>query len=132
MTLTEFLTARLDEDEAAARDAYYEGQRWITEEEGVYRYPDDDLDLVHSANRKTDARHIARWDPARVLREVEAGRAILAEHRTAAGWSSENWPRTLRLLAAVWSDHPDYQQKWGPSQASVTGPEIIPVTPHRT
>jgi Family of unknown function (DUF6221) len=128
--LVEFLTARLDEDAAAARDAYYEGQRWITEEEGVYRYPDDDLDLVHYANRKTDARHIARWDPARVLREVEAKRAVLAEHqsepmrnvawngckvcRDPSGWP-QPWPcHTLRHIIAVYSDHPDYQQEWKP------------------
>lgn len=74
--LVAFISARLGEDEAAARDAYYEGQRWITEEEGVYRYPDDEL--VHMADRKRDARHIALHDPARVLREVEAKRKILA------------------------------------------------------
>ena len=33
--LITFLKARLDEDEAAARDSYHEGQRWLTEEEGA-------------------------------------------------------------------------------------------------
>ena len=126
--LAAFLNARLDEDEAAARDAYYEGQRWITEEEGVYRYPvfSDpvnpayaDQELVQMADRKRDARHIARWDPARVLREVEAKRKIIAE----ADRSMKSIPfghrydfalMTLRALAAVYSDHPDYLEEWRP------------------
>lgn len=67
-------------------------------------------------------------DSARVLAEVAAKRAILAEHpklwdddpsvcrvcedRTrhdAAEWLC--W--TVRLLASCWSDHPDYDPSWG-------------------
>ena len=126
--LIAFLNARLDEDEAAAKKSHYEGQRWLTEEEGVYRWPTDEL--VHSADRKADARHIARFDPARVLREVAAKRAIIAEH----GPSRQDGSRcrvctaiadggatrfrapcpTLRHLAAAYSDHPDYRQEWKP------------------
>ncbi len=51
---------------------------------------------------------------SRASREVAFKRAILGEHRTAAGWSSDNWPLSLRLLVAVWSDHPDYDQEWKP------------------
>ena len=76
-----FLKARLDEDEAAADGAYYEGQRWLTEEEGVYRYPADEV--VHYADRKVDARHMARWEPVRVLREVAASRTLLEEYHEA-------------------------------------------------
>ena len=133
LTLAKFLAARLDEDEAAAREAYYEGQRWITEEEGVYRWPDDEL--VHMAGRKADARHIARHDPARVLREVEATRKILAElpayskqrrglrdymylpenagyHSGHADGTDDAAYYVLRQLAAVHSDHPDYREEW--------------------
>lgn len=56
-------------------------------------------------------------------REVAAKRAILAEHAT-RNWKIDDgvhdcqwatWPcRTLRLLAAVWNDHPDYRQEWAP------------------
>lgn len=135
MDLTEFYAARLDETEAAARDSYYEGQRWITEEEGVYRWPDDEL--VQMADRKADARHIARHDPARVLREVEAGRKILADlpayskqrrdlrdhvylpenaayHSGHADGTDDAAYYALRLLAAVYSDHPDYDEAWRP------------------
>ena len=91
---------------------------------------------MHSADRKADARHIARHDPARVLREIAAKRAIVAAHhpetpskyghdvlrcavcQTERGvWAEDRhadpWPcLTLRHLAAVWSDHPDYRAEW--------------------
>jgi hypothetical protein len=126
--LAEFLTARLDEDEAAARESHYEGQRWITEEEDVYRYPRDEV--VHFADRKADARHIARWDPARVLREVEAKRGILAEYQVVVSdaeriGDSSRRPRlygqydglehALTALAAVYSDHPEYDEAFRPA-----------------
>jgi hypothetical protein len=87
--LTAFITARLDEDEAAARESHHEGQRWLTEEEDVYRWPDDEL--VHSADRKADARHIARHDPARALREVAAKRAILGMHHPTEPYSESGF-----------------------------------------
>lgn len=124
MDIAEFYAARLDEDEAAARESYYEGQRWITEEEGVYRWPDDEL--VQMADRKADARHIARWDPVRVLREAEAGRKILARYEDClARQEDPDYPAgealdqareyedfVLPNLAAVYSDHLDYRQEW--------------------
>jgi hypothetical protein len=119
--LAAFLAARLDEDEAAARESYYEGQRWLTEEEGVYRWPDDEP--VHLADRKADARHIARHGPARALREVAAKRALLTGHEGVhrCDWGEHRgpgvlggWCKTVRTLAAVYSDHPDYLQEWAP------------------
>lgn len=115
--LVKFSRARIEEDEAAARESYYEGQRWLAEEEGVYRWPDDEL--VHSADRKADARHIARWGPARVLLcEVPAKRALLDAYesrvrRVGPGLSRE----LLRLVAyqaTAWNDHPDYLAEWVP------------------
>ena len=77
-----------------------------------------------------DAAHIARHDPARVLREVAAKRAIIAEHLGTKGYvytddgtpacetcgdSTELWPcRTILALAAIYSDHPDHQTDWTP------------------
>ena len=115
--LTAFLTARLDEDEASARDVRY---IWPTSFE-------------------------ITLNPARVLREVEAGRAILtlhnrthecpigsAEQSAVKGpWlyiASEHvevagteWPcTTLRHLAAVYSGHPDYRQEWAPAPATIS------------
>ena len=74
--LAALIEANLAGDEEAARESHYDGQRWITEEEGVYRWPDDEM--VHHADRKADARHIARQDPARVLRRVKATRELVS------------------------------------------------------
>ena len=102
VTLAEFITARLGEDE-----------RWAHEWQKIR----DD------------------WVEVRVLREVAAKRAILAEHAPgypttypkpsgqptcgvchAGGfeWEPEKWPcATVRALGAVWSDHPDWRE-WKP------------------
>jgi hypothetical protein len=68
--------------------------------------------------------HVARHDPGRVLREVAAKRAILAtltsrvqaEDSEPATWHQVGYDRArfdvLRLLAAIWSDHPDYDNEW--------------------
>jgi Family of unknown function (DUF6221) len=80
------------------------------------------------------ARFLAYRDPARALREVAAGRKILAEHAPQRGWASgkcqrcvtdregypEEWPdddypcQTVRALAEIDSDHPDYDPAWAP------------------
>lgn len=119
-TLADFLSARLDEDERLARQALEETG---TERETRYPYPD----------RLATCMHDARHSPARVLREVAAKRAILAEHRidpellpgvcyrcrygVPAHWEPAAWPcPTLRALAAVWRDHPDYDPSWSPDE----------------
>jgi hypothetical protein len=79
-------------------------------------------------------------DPARVLREVAAKRAILAEHAPVPGvtdagidgrvcrvcWTTGREPggrylegdpypcRTVRHLLTEWDDHPGYQPSWAP------------------
>lgn len=77
--------------------------------------------------RTADGAHIVRHDPARVLREVAAKRAILKaypaddhEPYVAFGdWEScsDSCPRrildeVLKLLANAWSDHPDFDPAW--------------------
>lgn len=121
MNLIEFLRARLDEDKEVAQSAHYEGQRWISEEEDVSRWPEDEL--VHFADRKRDAAHIARHDPARVLREVAAKRRIIAVHEghhecpsedDNCGWIVDSRCVTLRLLALPYADRLDYDEEWRP------------------
>lgn len=70
--------------------------------------------------------HIVRHDPARVLRDVEAKRRILAAYvdddrvRFGAFEScSDSCPATvldevLKLLALPYGQHPDYQSGWAP------------------
>ena len=151
MTLAEFIGARLDEDEAAARAA--PGVHWTATEgdsiAGAAVY-DEQWRLLDPAHYNHDnalstrpgatgpqyierardelAAHIARHDPARVLREVEAKRKILAEvvpaieamdmqiineYGTSQDEPDAHWP-LLRIMAVVWSDHPDYDPEMAP------------------
>jgi hypothetical protein len=130
--LVAFLEERLREDQGAAETAapgpwhMDENQRIYAENGSYVTSPwtsderDDDLD------------HVIRHDPARVLREVTAKRAILTEHpiRPAdepgdysfgcercyfnrdEGVYGSGYCRTLKALAAVYSDHPDYRKEW--------------------
>ncbi len=115
--LADFLLARIAEDEAVARTAAdTEGaSRWATLPPG--ETPDID------ANMGT-LPHITRHDPARVLAECEAKRAIIAAYREglwvdpgnrqecAAAVSAEPAASMMRALAAVYADHPDYRDEW--------------------
>lgn len=120
--LTAFLTARLDEDEAAAKAAA--GPDWFLDS----AEDDDKRDIrcpstlypgrlaVADGVHSEDAEHIARHDPTRVLREVAAKRAILGQYEDVAEWDPPQMVGALedavRALAAVYSDHPDYDQAW--------------------
>ena len=85
MTITEFLLARIAEDEERARAAHYDGQQWIAEEEAVVA-ADRDWDPVMFLDRKKDAAHAANWSPARVLAECEAKRRIVKRATRLAEW----------------------------------------------
>ena len=144
--LTAFLKTRLDEDEAAAVAAAHDSARlagrgtWSTELGTIVTDAEDPdwaiCDLTPFVDDECLARHIARHDPARVLREVAAKRAILAQHGwfiPDVGWSKGErccnccgagmddvyltapWPcETVKALAAIWSYHPDYREEWKP------------------
>jgi len=96
MTITEFLMARIAEDEEAARAA-----------------------MQASAQMA----HIALHDPARVLAECEAKRRIVdfalmeatgtATRQLDAGELPERteWV-AVAALAEVYADHPDYREEW--------------------
>lgn len=63
--------------------------------------------------------HVRRHDPARVLAECEAKRRIVGLHPEILGGcqecANEHFPcRTLRVLATVYADHPDYRDGWRP------------------
>lgn len=88
MTLTEFLLARIAEDEAVARSAEERarppwratyGRQVETRDDGYLVTPEDE----HSYSTDPPdvvALHIARHDPARVLAECEAKRQIVELH----------------------------------------------------
>jgi len=139
MTLTEFLLARIAEDEDGAHAATLGPWRWIgdrdKDEASLYgpRTPDDKCGppVISASGMHTegyiyvdasDAEHIARWHPARVLAECEAKRRIIDVHLNGEAWcdhcsggehmGNPGGCPTLRLLALPHADHPDYDQAW--------------------
>jgi hypothetical protein len=115
--LAAFLKARLDENETSAREAAVRGARW-----SAVKVDDEELGDAWWMHPPFEA-HVRRHDPARVLREVEAVRKLLGLHVPIEGVEPpqcivclEYVPcDTLRFLAAVYSDHPDYRQEWAPT-----------------
>jgi hypothetical protein len=122
LTITEFLLARIAEDESVAL-RLCPGRK---ARNGHWRVDSFMLASVLAMDPLA-ARHIARHDPARVLAECEAKRRIVEEHPDYGGYGEScarcaessidlaPWPcPTLRALASVWSDHPDYREEWRP------------------
>jgi len=126
-SLTDFLLARIAEDEAAAT-AIYDHDRWIVEEddngdEWVTEVDRADQHWRVAMLRRTGvADHIARHDPARVLAECEARRRIVEYAHSVQGGLERMAPMSqgewvierhiLGLLALPYADHPDYREEW--------------------
>jgi hypothetical protein len=156
--LVEFLEARLAEDEAIALKSGGSEAEWLyraeydneTGNEVVWansrneewlgpaqkkpyvsygRYVTMDHEGCLPAVDEDDGTHIARHDPARVLREVAAKRAVMiaADDATSydmtvegdRGVGSRNMIEDpyvgdviLRALASAYSDHPDFNPDW--------------------
>lgn len=112
MSIVEFLRARLDEDEAAAREAIairkrdYAHQPWVNDPDYTFKAWDDYPSGVIMAG------------PERVLREVEAKRRIVDDYRVPTlddcqtDWDTPPPLWTLHALASVYADHPDYDPEW--------------------
>lgn len=140
--LVAFLRARLDEDERIARaaswtdeanawhaepspfGARHDGQRWYVEdgmEEGVVSHVDP-----AASDDEGVARHIAEWDPARVLREIDADRALVAVYEAVADLDTEDpepefaygraagLGEAVRFRALRYADRPGYREEWRP------------------
>ena len=106
MTLTEFLEARIAEEEDVARAALGASGRssWRAKS---YRVVVDDGDFEVAAAAVPTAAHMARHDPTRVLAECEAKREVIAicvsmVHPARIG------DAIMVQLAAVHSAHADY------------------------
>jgi hypothetical protein len=94
VTITEFLTARLADDERACGGGD-DPESWCDRATGVHLGPD------------------------RALAELEAKRRIIELHPEMLEWcvecAHESHPcRTLRALALPFADHPDYDEAWRP------------------
>lgn len=122
MTIEEFIEARLAEDERIAHRATRlipdERADWLDATEAVHAGYDE---LVHAAPAHIDGyvtEHIARHDPARVLRQCTALRAVVVStrDRIAQGWGHHDIDHLVEAdlapIAAIWDRHPDYQQQW--------------------
>lgn len=118
--LVPFLRARLDEEADLAR-------RCGGDDCGEWAAHGHTVDFCQSelpGFPPTIALHVALHDPARVLREVEARRRVLARHvlspatgdpelpwdnRDDCQYDGEPWPcDDLLDLASPYADHPDY------------------------
>lgn len=104
VTLTEFLLARIAEDEAVAHAATHE----VAIAEDRYSWASVDF------NATENAEHGRRWEPERVLAECEAKRRIVAELDNAEDDDTFYGWRAIAHLAAVYADHPDYRGEWKP------------------
>lgn len=131
--LVEFLRARTDEDEASARQVASDyGDQWTSEGDDRVRGSLEYVDVLDGPGSPTE--YIARHDPKRVLAEVEAKRRIISMHAESDfphnpddGPGDYSWTArcdgcyetapctTLRLLASVYADHPDYRPEWAPT-----------------
>lgn len=107
--LVEFVRHRLDEDELLAKElTVLAGDGSWRVSGGGLASGDYELLAAYRALGQLSSWHlvhIARHDPARVLREVEAKRQIL-------DLPSHTCVTVARRLALVWSDHPDYRPEW--------------------
>jgi hypothetical protein len=122
----EFIRARLAEDETAARDAGL--LQWtFRSDDPCEGWPSSVGEAgkpfrLLSCDRENGP-HVARHDPLRAMREVEAMRRVadLAAkahewtHSSAgatAGYAAAIINDTLRALAVIWADHPDWRPEW--------------------
>lgn len=89
MSITDFLLARIAEDEAVARSQSF--ANWDALE----------ADAIDTGG------YLLTISPARVLRECAAKRAIIEAAEESSGALSY-----LNPLAAIYSDRPDHQEGW--------------------
>jgi hypothetical protein len=130
MTITEFLTARLDEEESIARA----GVSSQADPENGWGYISDPGDVSHRAltphvghiHEDVQAAHIIYWHPYRVLADVAAKRRISFLHvppqvSTIPGKlcrecaDHDDTPRpcaTMLALLQPYADHPDFNPEW--------------------
>ena len=120
-TITEFLEARIAEDEARARDFEHAQALTMNGDYGNY-------DAIYTAPSNWAALERIGFTPERVLDESAAKRAVMREHagmveaveRLSAALPGDlnqepdaYWrTATLYHLAAVYADHPDYDAAW--------------------
>lgn len=112
--LLAFYAARLDEDQSVAIVALLVPAEW-------YEIAQQAVACTDTIEIGFAYQHIVRRDPARALREVEAGRRLIKRYVSVTGYldrQDEGYAEAcldaFRDAASVWSDHPDYDPAWAP------------------
>lgn len=108
MTLSEFLLARIAEDEAVARTSQ-EDERNAGVEPG---HRTSDLWAIHDTHTICVAA-----DGVRILAECEAKRSIVETFDRDLWCVDGGWAYTdfaLKTLALPYASHPDYREEWRP------------------
>lgn len=99
MTITEFILARVAEDEKEARAM----------DEDLRKYPPSTYELAQVPMLDMGV-------PERVLAECEAKRTIVEQFDGWDGLVYDGWTQAASLVlgefAAIWADHPDYREEW--------------------
>lgn len=133
MELHDFLEARISEDEDYAQniidceyDTYKAEWGYLSSAKVDIGSPTDYID---AANDSTVAKFIERFDPARILMECKAKRAVLAaatddvmhiptgrslfSNDKSLGYTRKSEGRViLEALAGAYSDHEDFNPDW--------------------
>lgn len=135
MTIDEFLRQRIAEDEATARScppwpwrvstlqdetAAHDEQTYADETVSAFDGICVAVPFALSARQTRAVRdHLVAHDPARVLAECAAKRAIVAEHHPVDPCDAHDGATmrtatcdTLLHMASVYADHPDYDEAW--------------------
>lgn len=123
MTITEFLLARIAEDEAVAGEV----REW-----DAAHYPDLAREFhsqLEAYSYGYDNDPMISAHPSRIFAECAAKRSLVEMHRNMpspfedglcamcaeTGANAQAYPcDTIKALAVVYSDHPDYQDEWKP------------------
>lgn len=121
LTLSDFILARLAEDEAEAHDAIRERDRVGFKDCGpdmqLQSWPDVGVPAVLVGAERVLAdveakRRIVEREAARLHQDW---RRRIDEHRqTFDEWFQKPYGMTLRDLGSVYADHPDYRDEWRP------------------
>ncbi|MCD0446379.1 DUF6221 family protein [Glycomyces sp. A-F 0318] len=154
LDLIAFLRDRLDEDEKLATEAADEGvgvilgriwaaaldaKEMMQEPDGTEeRYLDQQRQQISQAQKM-----LALGEPRRALRDIDAKRKLLDRFRRAVILRSHPGGKkvgnkhhaalgpVLEVLATVYSDHPDYREKWlvGGTDNATAEPTTAPGSP---
>ena len=119
--LVAFCEARVSEDEAAAlesknapagaarfvdADQWSQSLIWLTGEDRMIREVE--------AKRAILAAHVPYFEPAEAVPDICAV-CVTGKDGYAENWLMDLWPcLPVRAIAAIWSDHPDYEEGWKP------------------